>query len=84
MNYYWTKQKRIAKKVHDKYHNRGGKKKAAKHDKKNRGIITEKREISTQTCQKKIKEQKLNIKKKDTGKIKNLTSFLSSDNFDFV
>ena len=33
---------------------------------------------------KRIKEEKLNIKKKDTGKIKNLTNFLSSDNFDFV
>ena len=74
----------MLKKVYDKYHNRGGKKKAAEHDKKNRGIITEKREISTQTCQKRIKEEKLNIKKKDTDKIKNLTNFLSSDNFDFA
>ena len=41
MNYY--KQKMISIKVHDKYHNRGGKKKAAEYYNKNRGVITEKR-----------------------------------------
>ena len=43
MNYYETKQKMISIKVHDKYHNRSGKKKAAEYYKKNRGVITEKR-----------------------------------------
>ena len=65
----------MLKKVHDKYHNRGGKKKAAEHDKKNRGIITEKREISTQTCQKRIKEEKLNIKTKQNRQNKEFNKF---------
>ena len=75
MNYYWTKQKKIAKKGNDKCHNRGGKKKAAEHDKKNRGIITAKREISTQTCQKRIKEEKLNIKTKQNRQNKEFNKF---------
>ena len=65
----------MLKKVHDKYHNRGGKKKAAEHDKKNRGIITAKREISTQTCQKRIKEEKLNIKTKQNRQNKEFNKF---------
>ena len=75
MNYYWTKQKKIAKKSNDKCHNRGDKKKAAEHDKKNRGIITAKREISTQTCQKRIKEEKLNIKTKQNRQNKEFNKF---------
>ena len=65
----------MLKKVYDKYHNRGGKKKAAEHDKKNRGIITAKREISTQTCQKRIKEEKLNIKTKQNRQNKEFNKF---------
>ena len=47
-------------------------------------LLLKKKEISIETCQKNIKEQKLNIKKKNTGKIKNLSIFLSSDNFAFA
>ena len=65
----------MLKKVHDKCHNRVGKKKAAEHDKKNRGIITAKREISTQTCQKRIKEEKLNIKTKQNRQNKEFNKF---------
>ena len=47
-------------------------------------LLLKKKEISIETCQENIKEQKLNIKKKNTGKIKNLSIFLSSDNFAFA
>ena len=38
-------------------------------------LLLKRKEISTQTCQIKIKEQKLNIKKKNASKLKNLTIF---------
>ena len=43
-------------------------------------LLLKRKEISTQTCQIKIKEQKLNIKKKNASKLKNLTIFLTSIN----
>ena len=43
-------------------------------------LLLKRKEISTQTCQKRIKEQKLNIKKKNASKLKNLTIFLTSIN----
>ena len=43
-------------------------------------LLLKRKEISTQTCQIKIKEQKLNIKKKNASKLKSLTIFLTSIN----
>ena len=41
MSYYQLNRKKLLKKAHDKYHNRGGKEKAAKHYKKNKEMIKE-------------------------------------------
>ena len=43
-------------------------------------LLLKRKEISTQTCQIEIKEQKLNIKKKNASKLKSLTIFLTSIN----
>ena len=37
--YYWFNRKELLKKVHDKYHNKGGKEKAAKYYRENKEMI---------------------------------------------
>ena len=38
-NYYWFNRKELLKKAYDKYHNQGGKKRAAEHYQKNKEMI---------------------------------------------
>ena len=38
-DYYWFNRKELLKKAHDKYHNRGGKEKAALYYQKNKEMI---------------------------------------------
>ena len=38
-DYYWSNRQELLKKAHDKYHNRGGKEKAAKYYQKNKEMI---------------------------------------------
>ena len=37
--YYWFKRKDLLKKAHEKYHNKGGKEKAAEYDQENAEMI---------------------------------------------
>ena len=39
MNYYWFNRKKLLKNAWNKYHNKGGKQKAAKYFKKNADVI---------------------------------------------
>ena len=43
MSYFWFNRQELLKKVKDKYHNKGGKEKAAKYYQGNKDVIKEKR-----------------------------------------
>ena len=52
MSYYKKKNTEVSlKKAHDKYHNKGGKEKAAKYYQDNKEKSRNKKEISTKVCQ---------------------------------
>ena len=38
-DYYWSNRKQLLRKAHDKYHNKGGKEKAAKYGQENKEMI---------------------------------------------
>ena len=44
--YYWFNRKELLKIAHDKYHNKGGKEKAAEYYQKNKEMIKKEKEIS--------------------------------------
>ena len=64
MSCYWFNEKQLQQKAGNKYHNGGGKEKAAEYYLKNRKI-KKKMQISIKACQKKKKKQKENIKEID-------------------
>ena len=58
MSYYWLNRPELLQKAKNKYHNCGGKEKAAKYYLENRDILKKKQIISIKICQKKKKKQK--------------------------
>ena len=66
MSYYWFNGQELLQKAKDKYHNFGGKEKAAEYYLENKDVLKEKnKKISIKTCQKKKKKQNENIKRID-------------------
>ena len=66
MSYYWFNGQELLQKAKDKYHNFGGKEKAAEYYLENKDVLKEKNQkISIKTCQKKKKKQNENIKRID-------------------
>ena len=63
MSYYWFNRKELLKKVKDKYHNCGGKEKAAKYYVKNKDVIKEKANNKYRKLSEEQKEAKINISK---------------------
>ena len=63
MSYYWFNRKELLKKVKDKYHNCGGKEKAAKYYGKNKDVIKEKANNKYRKLSEEQKEAKINISK---------------------
>ena len=67
MSYYWFDRKKILKNAKDKYHNKGGKKKAAKYYIANREVLKENARNKYRNLSEKEKDKKKgNIKEKDT------------------
>ena len=67
MSYNWFNRKESLQKAKGRYHNVGGKEKAAKYYLKNRSFNKKMQIISIEVCQKKKKKkQKENIKEIDT------------------
>ena len=65
MSYYWFNKNELLQKAKDRYHNGGGKEKAAEFYLENRGVLKKCKE-SIEACQKKKKKRKENIKEIDT------------------
>ena len=58
MNYYWFNRDELLKKANKKYHNGGGKQKAAEDYKKNKEVIKEKARIKYRNLSEEEKELK--------------------------
>ena len=70
MSYDWFNREEVLQKAEEKYHNCGGKEKAAEYYIANKDVFRKRQEINTETCQKKKKKQKGNIAERDTRKLK--------------
>ena len=69
MSYYWFNRQELLQKAKNKYHNCGGKEKAAEYYLENRVFFWKnKQNISIETCQKNKKKQKVNMERIDTEK----------------
>ena len=70
MSYYWFNREKLLKNAWDKYHNKGGKQKAAKYHAANQEVLRKDARIviiiSIENCQKRKRIKKGNIKEKDT------------------
>ena len=65
MSYYQFNRQEVLQKAKDRYHNCGGKEKAAKYYIKNKEIFKKMQTISIETCQKKKKKQNKNMERID-------------------
>ena len=68
MSYYWFNRKELLKKTKDKYHNWGGKEKAAEYYITSKGVLKETANNNYRSMSEEKKEQKENIKEIDTEK----------------
>ena len=66
MNYYCVNRSKILKDSPDKYHNKGGKEKAAKYYSANKEVLREDARNKYRSLSKTEKDKKGNIKEKDT------------------
>ena len=67
MSDYWFNREKLLKNAWDKYHNKGGKQKAAKYYAANQEVLRQDAKINIKTCQRwKIIKKKGNIKGKGT------------------
>ena len=66
MNYYWFNRDELLKKARTKYHNKGGKEKAAEYYQKHKGVIKEKAGNRYKNLSFKEKEKKGIIQKIST------------------
>ena len=65
MNYYWFDREKLMENVWDKYHNKGGKEKAAKYYRKNADLIRLEARNKYRSLPEKEKDKKGKIKEKD-------------------
>ena len=66
MIYFWFNREKLLKNTWDKYHNKGGKQRAAEYYRKNADLIRYEARNKYKTCQKNKRIKKGNIKEKDT------------------
>ena len=65
MSYYWFDREKLMEHVWDKYHNKGGKEKAAKYYRKNADLIRLEARNKYRSLPEKEKDKKGKIKEKD-------------------
>ena len=70
MSYDWFNREEVLQKAEEKYHNCGGKEKAAEYYIANKDVFRKRQEINTETCQKKEKEAKRQYSRERYKKVK--------------
>ena len=69
MSYYWFNIEKLLKKMHDKYHDKGGKERAAQYYSKNADLIRLEARSKYRSLPEKKRIKKRNIKEKDITRI---------------
>ena len=70
MRYYWFNREEVLQKAEEKYHNYGGKEKAAEYYQKNKGVLKEKAKNKYKNLSEKEKEAKRQYSRGRCKKIK--------------